>query len=141
MSLRFLLDTNVVSEPLRPFPNPKVLERLETHQGEIGISAPGWHELLYGCERLPKSRKRAAIETYLFTIVRPTFPILAYDEAAAEWQAKERARLEAEGKTPPYLDSQIAAIAKAANLVLVTANSKDFAHFDGLTVEDWRKGE
>ncbi len=140
MSLRFLLDSNVVSEPLRLFPDPRVLHQLETHQGEIGIPAPVWHELLFGCERLPKSRKRDALERYLLTIIQPSLPILAYDEAAATWHATERARLEAVGKTPPYVDSQIAAIAKVADLVLVTANRKDFAHFEGLAIADWREG-
>ncbi len=48
MSFRFLLDSNVVSEPLRPFPDPRDLHQLEAHHGEIGIPAPVWHELLFG---------------------------------------------------------------------------------------------
>ena len=120
MTLRFLLDTNTISEPLRPVPNPAILKRLREHEAEIGIAAPAWHELLFGCRRLPPSRKREAIEAYLMGTVRANFPILAYDHRAADWHATERARLVTEGKTPPFLDGQIAAIAHVADLVLVT---------------------
>jgi tRNA(fMet)-specific endonuclease VapC len=65
-------------------------------------------------------------------------PILPYDEAAAEWHAMERARLAALGRTLPFVDGQIAAIAQTNNLVLVTANAVDFRDFAGLTIEDWR---
>jgi tRNA(fMet)-specific endonuclease VapC len=138
VTLRFLLDTNTVSEPLRPIPNPGILARLQEHRGEIGIAAPVWHELVFGCRLLPPSRKRRAIETYLFHSVRPSFPILAYDEKAAEWHAVERARLVSIGKTPPFIDGQIAAIAQVAGLVLVTANGSDFERFQGLKTENWQ---
>jgi tRNA(fMet)-specific endonuclease VapC len=138
VSLRFLLDTNVLSEPSRPAPNPRILRRLEEHQGEIGIAALTWHELLFGCERLPSSRRKEQIEGYLFSVVRPSFPILSYDEEAAAWHATERARLEAKGQSPPFIDGQIAAIAKVNKLVLITGNLRDFAAFDELRVEDWR---
>jgi tRNA(fMet)-specific endonuclease VapC len=65
-------------------------------------------------------------------------PILAYDAAAAEWHARERARLAAMGNPRPFVDGQIAAIARVGELVLVTANVADFALFTELTVEDWR---
>ncbi len=50
----------------------------------------------------------------------------------------ERARLAAHGRTLPFVDGQIAAIAQTNNLVLVTANAADFRDFAGLTIEDWR---
>ena len=137
VNLRFLLDSNVISEPTRPFPNPGVLRRMREHQDEMGIATVVWHELLFGCERLPPSRKRSAIESYLFGTVRASLPILPYDQAAAEWHASERARLVAAGKTPSFADGQIAAIAKANDLVLVTANLSHFQPFVGLRIEDW----
>lgn len=137
MTLLFLLDTNTVSEPLRPVPNPGILARLQEQQGKIGIAAPVWHELLFGCRLLPPSRKRDAIEAYLYRSVRTSFPILPYDEKAAAWHAEERARLVGEGKTPPFLDGQIAATAYVAGLVLITANSRDFQRFKGLKTENW----
>ena len=58
--------------------------------------------------------------------------------AAADWHAAERARLTGLGRTPPFVDGQIAAIAHVNGLVLVTANVADFRHFADLSVEDWR---
>lgn len=68
----------------------------------------------------------------------PALPILPYDAAAAEWHADERVRLEKAGTPRPFIDGQVAAIARVNGLVLVTANVKDFRFFDALTVEDWR---
>jgi tRNA(fMet)-specific endonuclease VapC len=139
VSLRFLLDTNVLSEPLRQVPNRRLLDRLDRHIGTMGLAAPTWHELRFGCERLPRSRRREQIEDYLATVVRVDFPILPYDEEAAAWHARERARLLPRGETPPFVDGQIAAIASVNELVLVTANGSDFATFEGLRIEDWSK--
>ena len=102
-------------------------------------AAPVWNELLFGCERLPPSRKREAIESYLFRTVRASIPILPYDQAAAEWHAAERAKLSALGKTPPFIDGQIAAIAKINNLILVTSNRSHFEPFEGLQLQDWKE--
>ena len=104
-----------------------------------GLAAPTWHELRFGCERLPGSRRRELIENYLATVVRVDFPILPYDEAAAAWHARERARWLTRGSTPPFVDGQIAAIASVNDLVLVTANGADFAAFEGLRLEDWSR--
>ena len=139
MSLRFLLDTNVVSEPPRPAPNPGVLRKLTKYEGMVGIAAVVWHEMLFGLERLPPSRRRRDIENYLLRVVLKTMPILAYDAAAAEWHARQRARLVGMGKTPAYPDGQIAAVAKVNNLILVTANRAHFEPFDDLAIEDWRE--
>jgi tRNA(fMet)-specific endonuclease VapC len=137
VSLKFLLDTNVVSEPLRPSPSPTLLRRLQRHEGETAIASIVWHELQFGCRRLPRSPRRTAIERYLEEVVLASFPILVYDRAAAEWHARERARLEATGKTPPFVDGQIAAIASVHDLVLVTVNKADFRGFKGFRVQSW----
>jgi tRNA(fMet)-specific endonuclease VapC len=136
VSLKYLLDTNIVSEPLRSSPSRTVLRRLASHEGETAIASIVWHELQFGCARLPVSRRRDAIERYLEDVVLASFPILDYDRAAAEWHARERVRLEAAGKTP-FVDGQIAAIACVNDLVLVTANKVDFRGFKGLRVEGW----
>jgi tRNA(fMet)-specific endonuclease VapC len=137
VNLKYLLDTNVVSEPLRSNPAAAILRRLRRHEGETAIAATVWHELQFGCARLPRSRRKAAIERYLEEVVLASFPILDYGRAAAEWHAVERARLEAAGKTPPFVDGQIAAIASVNDLVLVTSNKSDFRGFRGLRVQSW----
>lgn len=98
------------------------------------LPAPAWHELLYGCARLPSGRRQREIEEYLLEVVAPSFPILPYDEAAAAWHGHERARLESFGRSAPFVDGQIAAIAVTHALTLVTRNARDFGAFAGLQV-------
>ena len=132
----FLLDTNVFSEALRPEPRQRILQKITRFRDDIAIASVVLHELRYGVERLPPSRRRISAERYLHEIVA-TMPILDYDRAAAEWHARERARLVAHGQTPPLFDGQIAAIAAVNDLVLVTFNLPDFNRFEGLRVESW----
>jgi tRNA(fMet)-specific endonuclease VapC len=135
--MQFLLDTSTVSAPIKKVPDAAVVAQLELHARECAIAAPVWHELQYGCKALPKGKKRSALEAYLKEVVHASFPILPYDEVAAAWHAAERARLEALGKTAPFVDGQIAAIARGYGLILVTANVRDFQRFEGLEIEDW----
>lgn len=134
---RFLLDTNVVSEPLKPQPNSKVLRLLSIHGGAVAISSVTYHEMKYGCLKLPASQKRQRLEIYLQQRIEAVLPILPYDDQAAAWHAVERERLTKQGKTPPYLDSQIAAIAAVNRLTLVTRNVTDFEAFQDLPIENW----
>ncbi|MBM3466083.1 MAG: type II toxin-antitoxin system VapC family toxin [Armatimonadetes bacterium] len=139
MSLRFLLDSNVLSEPPRRTPNAHVMQRLRAHVGEIAIATVVWHEMVYGMFRLPESPKRAQLTDYLYRTVRMTVAILDYNEDAAHWHAAERARLEALGKSTSFADGQIAAIAHVHGLTLVTRNLADFASFEGLQMETWHE--
>lgn len=138
--MRYLLDTNIVSEPLRPAPDAGIVRRLREHDGEAAIPAPVWHELRFGCARLPPSRRRQIIERYIEDVVLASFPVLDYDRAAADWHAVERARLAAEDLARPFVDGQIAAVACVNDLVLITSNTADFEGFEGLNVQDWAKG-
>jgi tRNA(fMet)-specific endonuclease VapC len=135
----YLLDTNIISEPLRPEPDEKILGRLRRHQESLSTASVIWHELLFGCYRLPVSERRTAIEAYLRTVVARSMEILPYDERAARWHASERARLARAGRTPPFADGQIAAVARTNDLVLVTLNRADYAGFGELRTEDWRE--
>lgn len=139
MTLRYLLDTSVLSAPISKQPNAEIVRRLARHGRECAIAAPVWHELTYGAGRLPRGRRRSAIESYLQDVVLASFPVLGYDEAAATWHGRERARLDKLGRPAPYADGQIAAIARVNDLVLVTCNVKDFARFEDLEVEDWSR--
>jgi tRNA(fMet)-specific endonuclease VapC len=128
-----------LSVPIKSRPDERVLARIEEHDGELATCAVVWHELRYGAARLPASRKRRAIETYLDEVVRTALPILPYDGESAAWHARERARLGRRGRPPPAADGQIAAIARVNELVLVTANVRDFRRFEGLSVQDWAR--
>jgi tRNA(fMet)-specific endonuclease VapC len=64
---------------------------------------------------------------------------LPYDAAAARWHGVERARQERLGRSKPYVDGQIAAVASVAGLTLVTANRKDFVGYPDRAVEDWTR--
>ncbi len=135
--MRYLLDTNVLSEPARPTPNADILRKWRENVDQLCTGAPVWNELLYGCYRLPDSKRRKRFERYLREILEPALVILPYDARAADWHAAERARLGTVGKTPPFVDGQIAAIARTRDLVLVTGNVRHFVGFDGLVIEDW----
>jgi tRNA(fMet)-specific endonuclease VapC len=128
-----------LSEPIKSQPSQRVLEALSEHDGELATCSIVWHELCYGAARLSASKKRRAIEAYLEEAVRSALPILPYDEEAAAWHARQRARLAKRGRPPSAADGQIAAIARVNDLVLVTANRKDFRRFQGLRMEDWSR--
>ena len=136
--LRYLLDTNIVSEPLRLQPDEHILRQLQAHGEECAIASPVWHELWFGCRQLPPSARRSKIEHYLTHVIHPSLMILPYDAQAAAWHATERARLKASGRVPPFVDGEIAAVAATQNLTLVTLNEADYMHFVGLSLENWR---
>jgi tRNA(fMet)-specific endonuclease VapC len=133
----FLLDTNALSEPVRPKPDAKFMRTLRANASEVAISSITWHEAVFGMEKLPSGKRRDAVRSYLYEAVAAATPVLPYDAQAAEVHGRERARLERLGRPPAFADGQIAAIAIVNQLVLVTANVKDFSRFEGLTVESW----
>lgn len=129
----------MLSEPIKSRPSKRVLAALTEHDGELATCSIVWHELRYGASLLGVSKKRRAIETYLEEAVRSALPVLPYDEEAATRHASERARLGKRGRPPAAADGQIAAIAWVNELVIVTANVKDFRRFQGLKLEDWSR--
>ncbi len=140
VAVKYLLDTNALSEPVRPQPDSGLMQRLAANQHRVTTASIVIHEMTYGLERLPPSKKRRRIEEFISGLLDSDLPILPYDTQAAKWHGRERARLESLGKKPPFRDSQIAAIAKVRSLVLVTANLVDFEHMAGIELEDWKEG-
>jgi tRNA(fMet)-specific endonuclease VapC len=63
--MQYLLDTNVLSEPVKISPQNSVLNSIKRHQHETATAAPVWHALNYGCQYLPVSRKLAILEAYV----------------------------------------------------------------------------
>jgi tRNA(fMet)-specific endonuclease VapC len=137
VELRYLVDTNTWSEAAAPAPNREVVRRIRIHRAEIALAAPVLHELLFGVSRLPQSARRLELERFVHQVVRAVAPVLPYDESAALWHVAERARLTQSGRTPSYVDGEIASIAAVNGLVLVTKNVRDFRHFQNLAIEDW----
>lgn len=136
MTLRYLLDTNILSEAARARPDDEVMRQLSLVGASAATAAPVWHELEYGCARLPRGRRRREIEALLAELEQALI-VLPYDAAAARWHARERARLSRAGQSPPFVDGQIAAIAAVHGLCVVTRNVRDFRRFRGVSVESW----
>lgn len=137
MTMKYLLDTNVLSEPLKEKPNAPLLAKLQLNSSRIITATPVLHELYFGCYRLPLSRKRKFIETYIRDVVINTMVVLPYCDKAAQWHAEERARLTGVGQMPSFVDGQIAAIAYVNEFTLVTRNTSDFQLFSSLHIENW----
>lgn len=137
IKMRYLLDTNILSEVMRAQPNPRVLERLEKYSNSSVTSATVWHELRFGCERLPASRRRRALETYLDDLEASRFRILPYDRLAAHLHGQLRAELQRQGLGASLPDGEIAAVALLHNLIVVTNNTRHFEVFPDLQLEDW----
>lgn len=132
--MTYLLDTNVCIRLLNNT-SPAVISRLATKQpGDIYISSVTQMELYYGAYRsVQQSRNLALLQRFFsqFTM------ILLLDSDSARIAGQIRADLATRG-TPigPY-DLQIAAIAIANNLILVTHNTSEFSRVQGLQIEDW----
>ncbi|HLO88920.1 MAG TPA: VapC toxin family PIN domain ribonuclease [Nostocaceae cyanobacterium] len=91
---------------------------------------------VYGCWRLSESKRQESLWNYIHESVL-NLPIFDYALKAAQWHAQERSRLSKIGKTPAFVDGQIASIAYCNNLIIVTNNVSDFASFDNLKIENW----
>ncbi|MFI5301651.1 MAG: PIN domain-containing protein, partial [Polyangiales bacterium] len=108
----------------------------EKHAESIVTASIVLHEMWFGIERLPRSRRRDHLERFMRDVVGAV-RVFPYGERAARWHATERVRLAAKGHTAPFADGQIAAIAAVHEAILVTANRRDFEGFAGLKVESW----
>jgi tRNA(fMet)-specific endonuclease VapC len=137
MSLCYLVDTNILSEPLKKHPHAEVVKRLLDNPEYVATAAPVIYEMVQGAELLPESKKRTRILRYLDDFVYPNVSVLPYDTQAAKLHGELQAQLISVGKTAPIIDGQIAAIAQLHRLIVVTRNTNDFENFSALTVENW----
>lgn len=136
--MKYLLDSNVVSEPVKAKPDPAVIVWLDRYESECAVSTITLAELRYGIERLPEGKRRRQLERD-FAFFRQDLGnrIVAFDEAeAAEW-GRYVAKLERElgreaQRKVGIKDSQIAATAFAHHLTVVTRNTDHFPHVDTL---------
>ena len=125
-----ILDTNVVSEPLKPAPAQTVLDWLDRQAPEtLYLTAVSLAELLAGIEALPSGRRRLELEQALTRQILPLFEgrILSFDAKAAEAFGKINAGAKAVGNTMGFADGAIAAIASSQGFALATRNVRDFS--------------
>lgn len=133
MAARYLLDTNICIYIQRQR-SPAVLERFrKLKPAEAVISVITWGELRYGAE---KSRQRDTVLALLEEFVAMV-PVMPMPEAAGQAYGVIRAALEAKGEPIGNNDLWIAAHAKAAGLIVVTNNEREFKRVSGLQVRNW----
>ena len=122
----FLLDTNVISDLIRPRPDPRVVRWVEaTDEALLYLSVLTLGEIRKGIAALENASRRARLEAWLRTALRPRFSgrILPVDEAVADrwgWITATAARA---GAPVPVIDGLLAATALHHNLTLVTRNT------------------
>lgn len=129
-----LLDTNVLSELLKPTPSHAVLDWFAEPRGVLYLSAITRAELLVGAARLPVGKRRRALEAGLHELFDIRFPArcLPFDAGAADRFAEIKEHRFRQGRGISTEDAQIAAIALEQALVLVTRNADDFDDIPGL---------
>jgi len=125
--VRYLVDANVLSEPTKLTPDPRVVSWLRAHEPNIAVDPVILGELRFGILILPKGRKRTALERWFETGVG-RLQCLQWDaETGLAW-AELLARLRTSGKAMPIKDSLIAATAAVHGLAIATRNRSDFAN-------------
>ena len=124
-----ILDTNVISEVLKPRPSADVCEWLDS-QPEISLwtTSVTVFELWYGVRLLEQGRRRSALEAGLRAFLGEDLEgrILPFDATAAEDAGALAAQLKARGEVQDFRDLQIAAIARARGAIVATRNTRHF---------------
>jgi predicted nucleic acid-binding protein len=137
-----VVDTNVVSELMKVEPSAAVrgwVVAQDPH--ELRITAITEAEILYGIERLPKSRRRTALREGAMDIFsRFTEDVLPFDAAAATAYPEIVDHRDRQGAPISGYDAQIAAICRAHGARLATRNEKDFAGVGVELVNPWSPG-
>lgn len=125
-----ILDTDVLSELVRPDPEPNVVAWLDSlPAAEVATTAITAAELLYGVARLPDGRRRAAFAETIDAMIKEDFRgrVEPFDGLAAEQYATVVVGREHKGRPISMADAQIAAICRARRATLATRNTDDFA--------------
>lgn len=137
----FLLDTNVISELVKPRPERVVTKWIDaTDENLLCLSVLTFGEIRKGIGSLPEaSSRRLALETWLDRqlVLRFAGRILAIDQAVADRWGAITARALAAKSPLPVIDGLLAATALQHNLTLVTRNTRDVAVTGVLVFNPW----
>jgi predicted nucleic acid-binding protein len=135
-----VLDTNVVSEPMRPGGNPAVAAWLDQQAAEtLYLTTTSLSELFLGIELLPKGKRRQSLEDTLGELLDRLFGsrILPFDQAAAMVYAPLIGRARAAGNSISVADGQIAAIATVHGFSVATRDTAPFVAAGVAVVNPW----
>lgn len=127
--MRFLLDTNVVSEWTKPRPNAGVVQWLaQVEEDDVFVSVVTFAALRHGVERLPAGDRRRRVDEWLRNDLALRFEerVIGVDGAVADEWGRVIARRESRGRPLGAMDELIAATAQIHELTLVTRNVADF---------------
>ncbi|MPZ16296.1 MAG: PIN domain-containing protein [Luteitalea sp.] len=133
--MKYLLDTNAVSALMKGTPN--VVDRLAAvAPTEVAVPHPVIAEIAYGIERLPRSKRRAALQAR-FDLICATLARAEWTDAVSLAYGRVKATLERRGRRVEDFDVAIASHALALDSTLVTANLEHMTRIPGLRVDDW----
>lgn len=136
-----LLDTNVVSEPLRPAPEPRVIEWIDTQSLEtLYVSAMTVAELRAGVAQLPAGKRRNSVHDYLEMRVLPAFVgrVLPFDLACTSAYAELLATVRKSGNSIETADACIAAVAFANGFTIATRDTRPFLAAGLKVINPWK---
>ena len=136
----FLLDTNVLSELIKPKPDAKVVQWIEgTNEASMFLSVLTLGEIRNGIARLRSGARRGRLESWLQVDLRERFQdrILPINEAIADRWGAISAAAAAKGKPLPVIDALLAATALHHDLMLVTRNGSDVAASGVVILNPW----
>ena len=134
-----VLDTNVISEPLKIQPSSKVMEWLDNQAAEtLFITAVSRAELRFGVLKLPDGKRKNALRTHIDQVLDLFADrTLSFDAAAADQLAMISARCEKIGKRAVAPDAYIAACAAARSFSVATRNVNHFGHTGVRVINPW----
>lgn len=133
-----VLDTNVVSEMMKPSPSATVVDWLNRQEAvELYLTSVTIGEVSYGLRLLPRGERRSRVEQAFENVLSRAFlgRILDFDERAAEHYGDLMARRREMGRPLAILDGQIAAIARAHGAAVATRNVRDFVGCDVIVID------
>jgi len=133
-----LIDTNVLSQPMRANGSAKVNGWLRENFEQVGIPVLAVSEIVFGIELIEDWERKIQLTNALATMrIRYEDRFVPFDLAAADAHGWLQARMIREGGRLPEIDSQIAAIAISRNATIATRNTKDYARTGVELINPW----
>lgn len=135
-----IVDTHVVSEPMKTKPHPAVRTWLDRQAPEtLFLTTINLAELLTGMAVLPAGKRRRGMQAAFEALLRETFEsrILPFDEAAARAHSPLRAHARAQGRSVSVADGYIATIASVHGFAVATRDGQPFAAFGVAVIDPW----